>query len=328
MKRDKERVRPIIPLTIIAGYLGSGKTTLLNRVIARCDTSRMAILVNDFGELNIDAQLVELGGATAYRLESGCICCSIADGLTMRLLALLRMEPRVQHILIEASGVADPARIADIARLSPSLRPGCTAVMADCARIEAQLGDDLIGETVQRQLACADLLVLNKMDLLSGDALAALVERLAERFAPGCILTGCHGHIPLDRLMSVPARSASRQRIKGRVVSVDRRAASPDHGEVFWTVSYESHALFVRDRFEQALGELIPRLQRAKGFVRFEDAPAHLMIVHVSGSGVAITRARREDPAVPNCRLSFIGVGESLKKETVTAIMGRAAALQ
>ena len=109
--------RPTIPLTIIAGYLGSGKTTLLNHLIAQCDTSRFAILVNDFGKLNIDAELVELEGGKAYRLESGCICCNIGNSLMTTLLELLRIDPRPERILIEASGVADPARIADIARL-------------------------------------------------------------------------------------------------------------------------------------------------------------------------------------------------------------------
>ena len=157
---------PGITFTVIGGHLGAGKTTLLNHILSRCNAARLAVLVNDFGQLNIDAALIADRGARTLRLENGCICCNIGNSLISTLLALLREEPRPEHILVEASGVADPARIADIARLSPSLDLNRVIVVVDGERVREQYIDPYVGDMVAKQIAAADVIVMNKIDLV------------------------------------------------------------------------------------------------------------------------------------------------------------------
>jgi len=160
-------VKPQIPFTVIGGYLGAGKTTLLNRILAARESANMAVLVNDFGALNIDADLIVAQGGQAVRLENGCICCTIGDSLTTSLLTVLRAEPRPERVLVEASGVADPSRVADFARLSPSLRLDRVIVLVDMEQIRERCADPHVGDMALKQLAGADVLVLNKMDLVA-----------------------------------------------------------------------------------------------------------------------------------------------------------------
>jgi hypothetical protein len=102
----------LVPVTIIGGYLGAGKTTLINALLAADHGRRLAVLVNDFGAVNIDVELIERHDGETISLTNGCICCSIADSLGESLDQVLALEPRPDQIVIEASGVADPAAIA------------------------------------------------------------------------------------------------------------------------------------------------------------------------------------------------------------------------
>ena len=324
------QLRPTIPLTIIAGYLGSGKTTLLNHLIAQCDTSRFAILVNDFGKLNIDAELVELEGGKAYRLESGCICCNIGNSLMTTLLELLRIDPRPERILIEASGVADPARIADIAHLSPSLHPGRIIVLIDSTRVRCLLADPLVGETARKQIEAADLLVLNKADLVPQDALIELSVWLRSQFGQRPSLTAKHAHIPVTEILTdrdSPNRRGEDNRQAAQATAHDHHdhASAPvQHPDVFWSWSYESSALFVREGLEEALREMAPIVERAKGFVRFRAAPHRIMVVQLAGAKYSITEAHQDVSTMPNCRIELIGIGKKPDETTLRNIIDRA----
>lgn len=307
--------RPAIPLTIVAGYLGSGKTSLLNHVIARCDTSRFAILVNDFGKLNIDAELVEMQGGRAYRLESGCICCNIGNSLISTLLKVLRREPPPERILLESSGVADPARIADIARLSPSLRPGRVVVLVDSAQVRVRLADTLVGETVRKQIDAADLLILNKADLVTGDNLADLSDWLRSEFGERPHLAARYARVPAAEVLA--DRAAIPQ-------GHSEAGLSRQHSETFWSWSYEGDRLFRRRDLEEVLTELAPLVERVKGFVRFRDAPDRTMIVQLTESGLSIAEAPQRAPEETKCRIEFVGAGRKPDETALRRAIERA----
>ena len=174
-----------IPFTVIGGFLGAGKTTLLNRLLAGVEGRRFAVLVNDFGALDIDGKLIARHGGDTIALANGCVCCTIGDSLVETVLKLLERPETIDHIVVEASGVADPGRIADLGVLDERLSRDGVVVVADADQVRARAADKRVGDTVLRQLQAADLIVLNKVDL--ADDLAVMRCWLStQRWPAGC----------------------------------------------------------------------------------------------------------------------------------------------
>jgi G3E family GTPase len=162
----------VIPFTVIGGFLGAGKTTLLNQLLRDAGERRLAVLVNDFGALNIDAALVQARAGAMVRLENGCVCCSVG-GDFIAALALLRDGPDPpEHVVVEASGVADPGAIVVLGDM-PGYRRDAAVVVADAETVRARAEHEATRHQVIGQLRAADLLVLNKTDLVSRAALEA-----------------------------------------------------------------------------------------------------------------------------------------------------------
>jgi G3E family GTPase len=168
---------------LIGGYLGAGKTTLVNHLLRQAGGRRVAVLVNDFGSLNIDADLIDPDGSDAsagvLALSGGCLCCSFGDDLVGTLNGLAQRTPAPDVCLVELSGVALPAAVWRTARLALSIAPVGTLVLADAAEIRRQAADPYVGDTVRQQLQDADWLLLNKPDLVDDAALQATADWLA-----------------------------------------------------------------------------------------------------------------------------------------------------
>jgi G3E family GTPase len=254
----------MIPFTVIGGFLGAGKTTLLNRLLAEAQGRRFAVLVNDFGTLDIDGSLVSREGGDTIALANGCLCCTIGDSLVQTLLSLLDRARSIDHIVVEASGVADPGRIADIAILDARLQRDGVVVMVDAAEVRARATDRRLSDTIERQLQAADLLVLNKIDLT--DDLANLRTWLgAQSTAP--VLESVRAGVPIDLLFGLERHGAS---------SVGTGIATPFKS---WSYAWSEPV----DR--STLGELLrdAEVLRAKGILRLADAPGRRTIVHQVG---------------------------------------------
>ena len=180
-----------LPLLVIGGYLGAGKTTLVNHLLRQADGRRIAVLVNDFGDINIDADLIEAtagdgaaNSAGVLSLAGGCLCCSFGDDLVGTLVALTRRAPAPDLVLIELSGVALPAAVLRTARLAPGIEIAGTLVVADAGDLRRQAADRYVGDTVRQQLADADWVVLNNPDLADAAGLAALQTWLDDPAGP------------------------------------------------------------------------------------------------------------------------------------------------
>lgn len=168
-----------LPLVVVGGYLGSGKTTLINRLLRSPGGRRITVLVNDFGAINIDADLLESKDEDTIALTNGCVCCSIGGDLFMALGDVLDRQPRPDVLVIEASGVADPRRIADTARAEPDLRYGGIVTLVDALNHSDLSADPLIAPQVLEQVACADLLAVSKCAEISVDLRDQLQSRSA-----------------------------------------------------------------------------------------------------------------------------------------------------
>ena len=160
----------MIPFTIIGGYLGAGKTTLLNHLLKNANGHRFALLINDFGTINIDAALIESTSENQINLTNGCVCCSISDGFYEAIEQLIATEPTPDHIVVEASGVADVQNLSQYG-YGHALKLDGILVVADAETVQQKAVDKYVAETVKRQLRCADIVSLNKVDLIDDKAL-------------------------------------------------------------------------------------------------------------------------------------------------------------
>ena len=165
-----------LPMTVIGGYLGAGKTTFINRLLTHNHGKRLFILVNDFGAINIDADLLISKTEDTLQLTNGCVCCTMGADLYMAIGRVLDMAGRPDHIIVEASGIADPLKIATASHAEPDLTYAGIITLIDGLNIDALLDDPQIGAQVTAQLRSADLLVLSKVERLS----AALGARLKD----------------------------------------------------------------------------------------------------------------------------------------------------
>ena len=190
-----------LPVTIISGYLGAGKTTLVNQMLRNADGARIAVLVNEFGELPIDEDLIEARDDALISIAGGCICCSFGSDLAAALQRFSTFDPQPDHIVIEASGVALPAAIAHTVDLLEGLRVAGICVLADALNIRKMSRDDYVGDTIERQLSDADLVVLTKSDLVTDSVLRDITSWLSDQWPNSRLVTATNGQLPNSILL-------------------------------------------------------------------------------------------------------------------------------
>ena len=244
------------PLTVLGGFLGAGKTTLVNALLRQAAGLRLAVLVNDFGAVNIDAALIESVSGDTIALTNGCVCCAVGDDLAAGLAAALDRRPAPDHVLIEASGVADPASLAAIAQVDPELTLAGVVVLADATSVAARLADPLLADTLRRQLRAAELLVLTKTDLADPAPVEALLRPLAPRAA---IARSVMGDMPIAVAL-------------GEHAAGPRAAPKPArHGTLFASVTLRPARPLDAADLRAALDALPESLLRAKGILPLAD---------------------------------------------------------
>lgn len=256
-----------VPVTVIGGYLGAGKTTLVNALLQRA-TDPFAVLVNDFGSINIDADLITADDGTTIALSNGCICCSLVDGFASALQRLRTVDPRPARVLVEASGVADPRQVAAYAH-APGFALDGIVVLVDGLDVDQQLQSELIADVVERQLVGADLLVMTKADVADPTRFERSRSTLARRLdAPVIVSSG--GALPSAVVFS-----------SKRLDQPVQQTAMTD--DLFETWDEEQRAPLDRGELEERLDALPRHVVRAKGFVRFGDSPDFVHVVQVVG---------------------------------------------
>lgn len=310
-----------IPLTVVGGFLGAGKTTLLNHVLS-ASRRRAAVLVNDFGPIDIDAGLVAPRADQVIRLANGCVCCSMAGGLEDALARVLALDPLPEWIVIEASGVSDPSRIAQVGMCDPLLQLEGVVVLADAANVQALAADPLLSDTVARQLKAADLLVLNKTDLATPEALASVRLWLHGVTQGAAILDAREGRVDLRYLSGEAMPGASvhdgaRQGCGHATHRRERGAPEPDHPfqTWFWKAPGTLDADQLADQFRQMPRQLL----RAKGWVRTDRHG--LALVQWAGR-----RLRYDTQAAPPDGMGapgivFIGLRGAIDPRQVSALL-------
>lgn len=294
---------PRLPLTVITGYLGAGKTTLVNHVLRQADGRRIMVLVNDFGDIAIDADLIESQDRDTLTLANGCICCSMGGDLFYALSDALDRQPRPDHLLIEASGVADPKRISETARAEPELRLDGTIALVDAVGFEGLVADALIGSSVVRQVAAADLIVISKSDLAGTEELPKLKTQLATLAPDARQLEASFGRVPLEVLLgSMISSEAS----KG-AHACSNHDHIDDHEDLYLRWSMVRDARYDTKELRGLLEALPAGLLRLKGFVQLK-ADAGWVLVQVVGQRVEIAPLRAKPASLRQTNLVAIGL--------------------
>lgn len=200
--RGVDDPRSRVPLTVIGGYLGAGKTTVINALLRDPGGRRLGVIVNDFGSLAIDAALLADATDGLVSLPNGCVCCTLGADLHAALGSLVNQPSPPEQIVVEVSGVADPAATAAWGTVAP-FAPGGVIVLADASTVRFRSRDRYVGGEVLRQLEGADLIVLTKTDLTSPAELAETEEWLDGVAVAVPRLTVVHGDVPADVVLGV-----------------------------------------------------------------------------------------------------------------------------
>jgi len=245
------------PLTLVTGPLGAGKTTLLRHLITG-RAGRLAVIVNEFGELGIDGRLLEGRNVRLTELDGGCVCCSLIGEFEAALAEILeRVAPAA--IVVETTGVAEPEAIVyDVAEGFEGVRLDGVVTIMDADAMESF---PELGATTRMQVAVADLIVLNKVDLVPGDGLEALEAALRRHNPRAPVVRTEHCRVDLDLVFGI-----------ARAGPVSRPVHS--HQPEYQSFVYRSERAMDRDRFLEAVATLAPAVYRAKGIVRLAGGGA------------------------------------------------------
>lgn len=282
-----------LPVVVLTGFLGSGKTTLLNHLLHESHGRRVAVIVNEFGEVGIDGACVA-GAEQFVELDNGCLCCALNEDLK-RTLADLRARGGFEHLVLETTGLADPLPVAwTFSRpgLVDFYRVDSIVTVVDAAHLERALSE---AEEAAIQIERADLLVLNKLDLVD-DGGARVRARLEEMNPRAPVLASTRGRVDWDLLLDAGASSST---------LVEVEDPGHHHHPSFESFSVPVDAVLSADDLEDLFYELPRSIYRVKGLVRTDGDAAWTLVNAVAG------RFELEpfEPAaaLPKSALVFIG---------------------
>jgi G3E family GTPase len=282
-----------VPILLVVGFLGAGKTTLVNHMLANAGGRRIAAVVNDFGAINIDAELIAGAADGVISLANGCICCSLEGDLLRTLAAILRRTPRPEAIVIETSGIADPA---DIVRnlMDPVIWREAPLETVLCV-VDAMAADALDDALLRAQVRAADIVALSKTDLAED---AQRVRPALRAINPRCVVVeATNGHVPMELLFPADPASPPTPRDPGRARPVADRFES-----TIWT----SDRPVSLARLQAEIGRLAPKLARAKGFLETVEQPGRRLLLQFAGGRATLSPAGPASTGESVTRIVFI----------------------
>ncbi len=306
------------PVTVITGYLGAGKTTLLNRILTEHHGKRYAVIVNEYGEIGIDNDLVVGADEEVFEMNNGCICCTVRGDLIRILDGLMKRKGKFDAIIVETTGLADPAPVAQTFFMDQDVgdaaRLDAIVSVADAKWLLERLKD---APEAKNQIAFADVILLNKIDLVTEDQLAEVEARIRAINPYANLLRTTNCSVPLDAVLGRNAFDLD------RIIELEpdflEEGHKHHHDDEMQSLSFKIEGDVYPERFMPWISDLTqkygPDILRCKGIVAFPDEPKRFVFqgVHMILDGDVQSPWKEGEPRVS--RVVFIG--RNLPKDVI-----------
>lgn len=337
------------PVLLLTGYLGSGKTTLLNRILSNEKGIRFAVIVNDIGEVNIDADLIQQGGVVGegddslVALQNGCICCTLKMDLVQQLSEIVAQN-RFDYIVIEASGICEPAPIAQTISVYPQMYPeyakngiaklDAIVTVCDALRLrdefaegtdltKGNLGEDDLASLVIQQVEFCNIILLNKADEVSADELVR-IKAILRQIQPKAAIVPCnYGDVPIEKIINTHLFDFEKVATSARWIEAvegdEDDLENEEEGEALeygiGTFVYTRRRPFMMTEFDQFIARKFPKsVIRCKGLCYFAEEKDMCYVFEQVGSQVSLRNAGQWYATMPKDEL------EEFKKNNPGAV--------
>ena len=337
------------PVLLLTGYLGSGKTTLLNRILSNEKGIRFAVIVNDIGEVNIDADLIQQGGVVGegddslVALQNGCICCTLKMDLVQQLSEIVAQN-RFDYIVIEASGICEPAPIAQTISVYPQMYPeyakngiaklDAIVTVCDALRLrdefaegtdltKGDLGEDDLASLVIQQVEFCNIILLNKADEVSADELVR-IKAILRQIQPKAAIVPCnYGDVPIEKIINTHLFDFEKVATSARWIEAvegdEDDLENEEEGEALeygiGTFVYTRRRPFLMTEFDQFIARKFPKsVIRCKGLCYFAEEKDMCYVFEQAGSQVSLRDAGQWYATMPKDEL------EEFKKNNPGAV--------
>ena len=318
-----------IPITILTGFLGAGKTTLLNRIIHGDHGLKVAVLVNDFGSINIDSQLVVDVQGDMISLSNGCICCTIRGDFVAAVEQVATQDDPPDAIVVEASGVADPIDIGLTFKSMSNVVIDSILAVIDAEQLQTLANEYAV--LAMNQIGVADIVILNKVDLVTPEQLESVRAYIRKIIRDARVYETSYAEVPLPLILNVGNYSLERltqrpaQDVHVHEIGHDHHHDHDHdhtHAQVFstwsWANANESVSL---KAVERAMNKLPTAIYRAKGIFHTVESPQVRMLVQVVGQRVTIEPGLPWDDTLPGSQFVVIAAHDGFEPDVLQALM-------
>ena len=327
-----------IPITILSGFLGAGKTSLLNHILHGNHGLKVGVLVNDFGEINIDAELVAGASDNSVSLSNGCVCCSIRDDLVESTLQLLDGPDCPEYLILETSGVADPVAVTRTfleSELESRIEIDSILTVVDADNVDQLDGE--YQDLAQNQVGIADIVILNKIDLADQARLTQVKTWIQELVPSARVIDTTHGQVPLELILGIGQFKIERlTNLSESDIHVHSTDESHDHDHhdhdhdhhdhdhhdhdhhhhdhtlVFSTWSYSSDKPHSYKALRQAVESLPRTIYRAKGIVFLDESPDRRGVFQLVGQRTRVSVSDAWGEQTPYTHIVVIGSDDGI----------------